>query len=90
LPTLAEAALPAFEAMVFNALMAPAGLPREVLSRLHGEVVQAAQAPELRERFLRQGVEIIASASADQFADFLKSETARYAKIARDAGIKSE
>ena len=90
LPTIAEAALPEFEAMVFNALMAPAGLPREVLSRLHSEVVQAAQSPELRERFLRQGVEIVASDSAEQFADFLKSETARYARIAQDAGIKRE
>jgi tripartite-type tricarboxylate transporter receptor subunit TctC len=90
LPTIAEAALPGFEAMVFNALMAPAGLPRDVLLRLHDEVMQAAQSPEVRERFLRQGVEIVASDSAEQFADFLKSETARYARIAQDSGIKSE
>ena len=90
LPTIDEAGLPGYEDFTINALVAPAGTPREILARLHAEVAKAAATPDLRKRFLDQGVDLVASASPEEFAAYIKSEVARYAKLARDARIKAE
>ena len=90
LPTIDEAGLPGYEDYTINALLAPAGTPREILVRLHAEVAKIAGSPDLHKRFLDQGIELTASASPDDFAGYVKSEVARYAKLARDSGIKAE
>ena len=90
LPTIDEAGLPGYEDFTINALVAPAGTPRDILVRLNAEVAKAAAAPDLRKRFLDQGIELVASASPEEFAAYIKSEVARYAKLARDSGIKAE
>jgi tripartite-type tricarboxylate transporter receptor subunit TctC len=91
LPTVAEAAnLPGYDPSIFNGLLAPAGTPREILARLHQEVVKAVQKPELRDRFNAQGVELVASESPEQFAEFFRQQFERYGKVVRDAGIKPE
>ena len=90
LPTIDEAGLPGYEDFTINALVAPAGTPREVLVRLNAEMAKAAAAPDLRKRFLDQGIELVASASPEEFAAYIKAEVARYAKLARDSGIKAE
>ena len=89
-PTLDESGLAGFEDVTFNALVAPAGTPREILVRLHSEIVKALQQPELRERFNSQGIELTPSASYEEFNRYMKSEVARYAKLARDANIKAD
>lgn len=90
LPTIDEAGLPGYEDYTINALLAPAGTPREILVRMHAEVAKIAGTPELHRRFLEQGIELTASASPDDFAGYVKAEVARYAKLAKDAGIKAE
>ncbi len=90
LPTIDEAGLPGYEDFTINALVAPAGTPREILVRLNAEMAKAAAAPELRKRFLDQGIELVASSSPEEFAAYIKAEVARYAKLARDSGIKAE
>ena len=90
LPTIAEAGLPGYEDFTINALFAPAATPREILLRLHGEVAKAAGTPELRKRFPEQGIELVASNSPEDFTAYIKTEVARYAKLAREAGIKAE
>ncbi len=90
LPTVSEAGLPGYEAAIFNGIVAPAGTPREILARMNAEIAKAVQQPELRARFLQQGVELSASASADEATAFIKSETGKYAKIVREAGIRAE
>ena len=89
-PTLAEAGVKDFEDYTWNGLAAPAATPRDVLTRLHAEVVKALQSPELRARFATQGVEVAPSASHEEFSTFLREEVARNAKLARDANIKVE
>ena len=88
-PAVAET-LPGFEASIFNGVVAPAATPRDVLARLHAEIVRFVQIREIRSQFAQQGVELEASASPEEFLIFLKNETARAAQIARDAGIKPE
>ena len=90
IPTIAEAGLPGYEDFTINALFAPAATPREILLRLHGEVAKAAGTPELRKRFPEQGIELVASNSPEDFTAYIKTEVARYAKLAREAGIKAE
>src|SRR5262249_12988925 len=88
-PAIAET-LPGFESTVFNGMAAPFGTPREILVRLHGEIVRLTQAPDMRTRFLQQGVELQAGASPEDFAAYLRSEHARTSKLVKELGITSE
>jgi len=90
LPTISEAGLPGYEAVTYNGIAAPAATPRDVLARLHAEIAKAVQTPELKNRYLQQGIELTASASPDEFTAFVRKDVARMAKLARDAGIKAD
>ncbi len=90
LPTIDEAGVKGYEAITFNGLLAPAGTPREALSRLQGEVAKIVAVPALRSNFLERGVELTASASPDEFTAYVRNEVAVSAKLARDAGIKAQ
>lgn len=82
--------LPGFEASIYNGVMAPAATPREIVSRLHGEIVKFVQIADIRNQFAQQGVELHASPTPEHFSAFIKSETARAAKMLQEAGIKPE
>jgi tripartite-type tricarboxylate transporter receptor subunit TctC len=90
LPTIAEAGLPGYESATYNGILAPAGTPREILVRLHGDIALAVQDQEMKARFLQQGVELVASPSPEAFTQFLRNDVAKMAKLARDAGLKPE
>lgn len=90
LPTIDESGLPGYEDIIFTGLIAPAGTPSEVLSRLHSEVEKAVRNSEIRKKFLDGGVELTASASPAEFTDYLKAEFEKKAKLARDAKITPE
>lgn len=90
LPTIAESGLPGYEASIFNGIVAPAGTPRDILNRLQTEIEKAVQNPELRSRYLAQGVELTASESPEQFTEFIRHQVERYAKLVREVGIKPE
>ena len=89
-PTIDEAGVKGYEAITFNGLLAPAGTPREALSRLQGEVAKVVAVPALRNSFLERGVELIASGSPDEFTAYIRNEVAANAKLARNAGIKAQ
>ena len=88
--TLDELGLKGFEDVTINAVMAPAGTPRDVVARLHAEIARAALTPELRNRFASQGIEMAPSASPEEFTAYVRSEVARYARLAREANIKAQ
>jgi len=90
LPTIAESGLPGYEASIFNGIIAPAGTPRDILVRLQTEIAKAVQNPELRNRYLSQGVELTASDSPEQFTEFIRHQVERYGKLVREVGIKPE
>jgi len=89
-PTIAEQGLPGFEDVTWNALMAPAGTPPDIVERLRAAVATAVAQPELRKRFLERAIELHASASSDEFSSYLKSEVESFARLARDANLKTE
>jgi tripartite-type tricarboxylate transporter receptor subunit TctC len=90
LPTIDEAGVKGYEAITFNGLLAPAGTPRETLSRLQGEVARIVAVPALRNNFLERGVELTASTSPDEFTAYVRNEVAANAKLARNAGITAQ
>ncbi len=88
-PTAVEAGLPRFEVLSWSGLLAPKGTPVEIIRRLNAEVLTALQAKEVRELFLNQGIEAVGS-SPEQFANFVASETARWALAIKESGAKSD
>ena len=89
-PTIDESGVPGFEDVTWNAILAPAGTPKPVLERLHREVVRSVAVPELRARFLERAIELGASASPEELSAYVKSEVAAFAKVAKEAGLKTE
>lgn len=86
-PTIAESGLPDFNDTTFNGLMAPAGTPREVIERLRDGVAKAAAAPEVHQRLLDQGIELVSSNTADDFGAFLRRQVDEFAILARQTGM---
>ena len=89
-PTMDESGYPGYEDVTLNFLLAPAGTPREIVTRLHAEVVKAYRQPELVARFAERSIELVASPTPEEFGTLIRSEVARLSKVARDAGIKAE
>ena len=88
-PTLSEAGLPGFQIMSWFGLLAPAGTPRPIITRLNAETLKALGAPEIKSAISATGLEAIPG-SPEQFAEHIKSEIARISAIARSAGIRAE
>jgi tripartite-type tricarboxylate transporter receptor subunit TctC len=88
-PTSAEAGMPELQAVNWYALMAPAGTPRAIVDRLHAESAKVMSPPEIQSRLRGMGGEPQAR-TPEQTAEFLRAEYARWGKVIRDAGIKSE
>jgi tripartite-type tricarboxylate transporter receptor subunit TctC len=89
-PPLAQAAsLPGFDVGAWLGLMVPAGTPKEIVARLAAEADKALQSAEVRDGLARLGIEMI-SKGPDEFAAYLKGETARFAAIIKNGNIKLE
>jgi tripartite-type tricarboxylate transporter receptor subunit TctC len=88
-PTIAESGFPGFEASVWYGLVGPAGMPAAVVTGLHQQVQRALAAPDVRGRLASAGGDVAPGASS-QFADLLRREQQRYAKLIRDAHIKPD
>ena len=89
-PTIAEAGLPGYESIQWAGLLAPAKTQREIIEKLHKEVVSIMQTPEARERLAKLGNDVVTSASPEEFFAFIKAETVKWANVAKAAGIKPE
>jgi len=89
LPTMAEAGVPGFDISTWFGLFAPARTPADVIAKWNGDVVRILQSPDVRERMLAQGAEP-APDSAQDFARFVASELAKYARIVKASGAKAD
>ena len=90
IPTIAEMGWPDYEATQWYGLVAPAGTPREIITRLHAGVVRALQDPAIRKRLSDDGAEPAPSESTDEFGAFIKAEVVKWAKVVKAAGIQPE
>ena len=88
-PTMAEAGLPDFVVTSWFGLLVPAGTPAPIVARLNAETVKALGRAEVRSTLAAQGLEV-APSTPEAFAAHIRSEIARFTKIAKAAGIKAE
>ena len=86
LPTVAESGLPGFEVLPWAGVVVPAGVPKEIVTRLNAEINKALTAPALQERLLPLGIEFVGG-TPEQFADHIRKETVKWADVVRRAGI---
>jgi len=86
-PSIAEAGYPDFDMTSWWGLLAPAGIPRDIVARLHTESVTALNAAEMKERLAAQGALVVTNAP-DQFASYLKSEIANWGRIVKASGAR--
>lgn len=78
--------MPGFEIINWFAVLAPAGTPKTILSKLNGEIVRILHTPEMRERLSSQGAEPIGS-TPEQLDEHIRAEMVKWGKVIRDAGI---
>jgi tripartite-type tricarboxylate transporter receptor subunit TctC len=87
-PAIGES-VPGFEVTVWHGLCAPAATPKAVVTKLNADVVKALSQPDVQRRLSENGVDA-APSSPEQFAAFIKKETAKWAKAVRDSGATAE
>jgi tripartite-type tricarboxylate transporter receptor subunit TctC len=85
-PTIAEAGVPGYEHGSWVGLLATAKVPQPIITRLNAEAVKAVHAPEIKAALLRDGLEATGTTPAD-YAAIIKTEIAKWMKVARAAGI---
>ena len=88
-PTMIEAGVAGFEVSGWSGMFAPAGAPREAVSRLAAEIGKILRAPELKERFLVQGAEPVGN-TPEEFAAFVLSEIAKWKKVVAASGMQAD
>jgi len=87
LPTLAESGFPGFDTSLWFGLIAPAATPKAVIGKLHDDVIEALNLPDVKARIAEQGADIVGDTPAE-FTAFIAAESAKYAKIIKQAGVK--
>ena len=87
LATVAESGLPGFEVSVWFGVLAPAGTPRDIVSRLNAIIVKALVSPDTRERLAGQGAEPIGN-TPEEFTAQMQRDLVKWAKVVKSAGIK--
>jgi tripartite-type tricarboxylate transporter receptor subunit TctC len=88
LPAIGEI-VPGYEATQWFGLLAPSGTPRPIIERIHQETVRALKAPEIVKQLATEGADIIAG-TPEAFGAYIKSETDKWARVIRTAGIKPQ
>ena len=87
LPTAEEAGLPGYEYATWYGTLAPAGVHKKILAKVHGDVVKLLQSPQVVERFAAQGLDVQPS-TPEEFAAYLKAELAKWGRVVKVAGLQ--
>jgi tripartite-type tricarboxylate transporter receptor subunit TctC len=88
-PTIAESGVPGYEAVNWWGIVVPVGTPQLVIDRLRGELAMIQQSPEMQKRFEAEAVEAV-QMSQPEFGRYIEQETAKWARVIKEAGIKAE
>jgi len=89
-PTVAESGIPGFDTATWSGLYLPSATPREVIRRVHADITKIQTAPEFRKRMLDMGIDQSEADTPEKHAAFVKSETEKWGKVIREAGVKAE
>ncbi|MBI2226570.1 MAG: tripartite tricarboxylate transporter substrate binding protein [Betaproteobacteria bacterium] len=88
-PTLSESGLTGYERAGWNGVLAPAGVPKEIIARLNAAIIKAVNTPETKEAIVKQGL-VAQTGTPGEFAAFIRDQLAQNAKVVKFAGIKTE
>ena len=88
-PSIAEAGVPGYEATQWFGMLAPAGTPRPIIDRLNHEMVKLLKSPEVRDRLIADGTDPTPT-TPEEFGAYIKSETEKWTKVIKAAGIKPQ
>jgi tripartite-type tricarboxylate transporter receptor subunit TctC len=88
-PTVSESGLPGYELTNWFGLALPGGASRELVARVYGDVSKVLQQADVREKLVEMGADVVASAPQD-FAAFMAAESAKWAKVIKEADIRAE
>ena len=86
-PTMREAGVTEYETDLWTGVLAPAGTPPAVLTRLHAEIVHALGLPDVKDTLGRQGA-VPASSSPQEFSNYMRAELTKWARVVKAAGVK--
>jgi len=89
-PTAEEAGVPGYMVTTWYGAFAPAGTPTAIVNRLHADMVKAMQTPDVRAKLEGIGADGSVSRSPEEFAALVRADTARYARIVKDIGLRIE
>jgi tripartite-type tricarboxylate transporter receptor subunit TctC len=89
IPTIAEAGVPGYESFQWYGLLAPTGVPQPILTRVHRDAVASLRLPEVVSRLANDGAQVV-TGTPQEFGAFIRSETDKWAKVAKAAGIRPE
>jgi tripartite-type tricarboxylate transporter receptor subunit TctC len=87
LQTVDEGGVKGYDGSSWQAVVMPAGTPRDIVNKVHQELAAMLKAPDTREKFLSQGA-LASGITPDEFAKFLKAEMEKWAKVAKAAKVK--
>ena len=88
-PAVAEAGFPSFDMASWWGLLAPAGLPKEILARVHAETLKAVTQPDTKDKLAAQGI-LVVTHTPEQFAAYIHSEIANWGRIVAASGARME
>jgi tripartite-type tricarboxylate transporter receptor subunit TctC len=86
-PTVAEQGMPGFETGSFQGVVGPAGIPRDIVSRLNSELIKVLNSDDMKQRFAKQGTEV-RTGTPQSLGQWMSAEQARWAKVVKDSGVK--
>jgi len=86
-PTVAESGVPGYALTNWFGLVVPAGTPRDLIARLYADVSKVLKQPDVRERIHGMGADVVGS-TPEQFAAFMRAETAKWLKVVKQANIR--
>jgi len=89
IPTIAESGVPGYESVSWFGLSAPAGTPKDTIARLNRETVAILRLPAIQDQFAKDGSIVVANAPAE-FDAYIRSESVKWARVVKSAGIKPE
>jgi len=88
-PTMAEAGVPGYDAVIWLGIMAPKNTPRDIVNRLSAEITKITSRPDVREAWAKQGA-LAMTMTPEEFARFMTSDIAKWDRIVKVSGAKAD
>ena len=86
-PTVAESGVAGYEAVNWYGVLMPARTPKDIVAKVHADIVRVLKQPDIKERFAGEGGDIVAN-TPDEFGAFIRNEIPKWSKVVKDAGVK--